>query len=100
MVYPGFAEKVCSTCAGAPPFSICKRCATEDAFYRRGLCPPAAYATFDEILGDKLTRQRNGLESVFNRFVELGRPKWVLDWLGREHSPASILAGLVLGSWH
>ena len=98
MVYPGFTERICSTCAGAEPFSVCSRCGIEDALYRRGLCPACSLRdVLDETLGDESARRHNGLQPVFDRLIELGQSRWVLDWLRRQRSSATILARIGAG---
>lgn len=98
MPHPGWPDPVCSTCAGAPPLAVCTGCGTEDALYRRGLCPACSlHRVLDEVLGDAAARAGSGLQPVVDRLVELDRPRWVLDWLTREQSSASILTRFATG---
>ena len=97
MVYPGQSTKVCATCAGAPPWSVCKKCGTEDHLYRQGLCSACSLPLIlDEVLGDAAAREVNGLGPVFDRVVELEPPRWVLNWLTRA-SAAAILTRFATG---
>lgn len=97
MTYPGWETKVCASCAGAAPLSVCEHCGTEDALYRRGRCPACSlHLALEETLGDPAARAANGLAPVFDRLVELEQPRWVLDWLRRGTS-AAILARFATG---
>jgi hypothetical protein len=40
--YKGFADKLCSDCAGAQPFAVCRTCGVEDRLYDRGRCAACA----------------------------------------------------------
>ena len=98
MSYPDHSEKICSTCAGAEPLSVCERCGTEDALYRRGLCPSCSLReVLEEMLGDAPAREHRGLQPLFDRLVELDQPRFVLDWLRRADSSARILTRIGSG---
>jgi hypothetical protein len=97
MVHPGWESKVCATCSGAPPRSVCTRCGIEDSLYRRGLCSACSLPLIlDEVLGDDAARKVNGLGPVFDRLVQLDPSRWLLDWLTRG-SAATILARFASG---
>lgn len=98
MIYPGWPGPVCSTCAGAPAQSICTVCGLEDALHSQGMCPACSLRrTLAEVLGDAAARDRLGLQPVFDRLVELDRPRLVLDWIHRDGGAAAILARFATG---
>jgi hypothetical protein len=97
MAYPDQATRVCATCAGAPPLSVCQGCGTEDWLYRKGLCPACSLrSALDELLGDANARTANGLGAVFDHLVDLDQSRWVLEWLNRG-AAAAVLARIATG---
>jgi hypothetical protein len=78
--YPGFADKVCSGCAGAEPYAVCRTCGVEDCLYDKGRCPACALAVrLDAIFG--ADGQRGQLQPVYQALRALEDPKDVIRWL-------------------
>jgi hypothetical protein len=76
------AEKVCSDCAGAEPYSVCSECGIEDYLYDRGRCPACALRhRLDRILGDAAERASNGLAPVHEILTRVTSPRDVIRWL-------------------
>jgi hypothetical protein len=78
--YRGFDEKVCSDCAGAEPYAVCRTCGVEDCLYDKGRCPACALAVrLDAIFGPD---GRSGpLQAVHDALRRLERPRDVIRWL-------------------
>jgi hypothetical protein len=78
--YHGFADNVCSDCAGAAPYAVCRTCGAEGCLYDRGRCARCALEVrLAAIFGDP--GHRGQLDPVHEALRTLANPRDVIAWL-------------------
>src|ERR1035437_8400895 len=94
----GFAQQVCTVCAGVPATTLCTACGAEDRMFDKGLCPRCSLERrLGVLLGDPDVRQRNGMAPLFDALLAAPRPRAVFDWLYHNHKVSDALGRMGSG---